>query len=724
MVIKYPQKVVFIVLVLFNFPGANHAQQVDHWEMSVLNEDLWFYSLGNSSIPPEWKEEGFDIQQWKQGPGGFGYGDGDDNTILANTLSVYVRTEFDIVDTSAIAAYSLLADYDDGFVAYLNGVEIARNNLGETGIEPSFDDVAFTYHEAGLYQGINPEHFPIMDFSLLKNGKNILAIQVHNHDISSSDLSSNFFLALGIKDDSEYYRPPPEWLESIFFQSSLPIIKITTPDNEEIEDDPRIEAHMGVIYNGEDQSNSVFDPFSEYDGRIGIEIRGTLSQMFDKKNYGFETQKEDGSNNNVGLLGMPQENDWVLHGPYSDKSLLRNALTYHMGRLTGRYAPRTRLCELFINEDYKGVYVLTEKIKQDKNRVDVSKLNEDENSGDDLTGGYIIKVDRNPDNIPGKGWYSAFPDFRFYEYVEPDDDEITDAQKDYIQDYMFLFETAMDRSDYHLTYDNFIDLNSWVDYFLVSEVSKHIDVYKLSFYMYKDKDSKGGKLHMGPLWDINLGYGNFDFACSPDPEGWAYEFPLCGSWHPFWARKIADIRNLQHLTNCRWEELRAGPFRTDNLLAYIDEQVDHMGGAIDRNFNRWQVLGEYVWPNAYVGESFKDEIDFLKNWLVARLKWIDDNMVGDCDLYTSTSDPQFISTLKVFPNPASSHIFLEDLPSLKEKGIIEVFDGQGRRLLTQKMNHHSNIISTESFSDGFYILTVKEDGRIIGRTTFVKHGVE
>ena len=136
---------------------------------------------------------------------------------------------------------------------------------------------------------------------------------------------------------------------------------------------------------------------------------------------------------------------------------------------------------------------------------------------------------------------------------------------------------------------------------------------------------------MGPLWDINLGYGNFDFACSPDPDGWAYEFPDCGSWHPFWARKIADIPNLQHLTDCRWKELRDGPFHTDSLLAYIDAQVDLMGEAVERNYNRWLVLGEYVWPNAYVGETFEDEINFLKNWLVARLE-IGVNLFGQRQL--------------------------------------------------------------------------------------------
>jgi hypothetical protein len=149
-----------------------------------------------------------------------------------------------------------------------------------------------------------------------------------------------------------------------------------------------------------------------------------------------------------------------------------------------------------------------------------------------------------------------------------------------------------------------------------------------------------------------------------------------------------------------------------------------MGEAVDRNFQRWQVLGEYVWPNDYVGQSYQDEINFLKNWLVARLEWMDDNMVGDCNLYTSDSNPPDVASVKVFPNPTSNFLFLENLPSIKGDAFIEVFDIQGKRLLSQKLNNLSNIIATEALSNGFYILTVKEDGQIIGRTTFIKHGVD
>jgi len=167
---------------------------------------------------------------------------------------------------------------------------------------------------------------------------------------------------------------------------------------------------MGVIYNGLNQVNWLDDPFNDYDGKIGIELHGTSSLIYDKKNFSIETRNEDGTYNNVELVGLPKENDWILHGAYSDKSLLRNAISYYWGRQTGRYAPRTQICEIFINEEYRGLYLLTEKIKVDNDRVDIANLTLEDIEGDQLTVGYIIKIDRNTENVPDIGWDSSFPD--------------------------------------------------------------------------------------------------------------------------------------------------------------------------------------------------------------------------------------------------------------------------------------------------------------------------
>jgi len=160
-----------------------------------------------------------------------------------------------------------------------------------------------------------------------------------------------------------------------FDSSDLPLLFIDT-DGEDIEDEERIRVHLGVIYHADGSRHYVADTFNDYDGIISIEHRGNSSLGFPKKSYNFETQFDNGENRNVELLGLPAENDWILYAPYSDKSLMRNYLAFRLGWSLGHYNPRTRFCEVVLNGDYQGVYVLMEKIKIDANRLDISRLNQ------------------------------------------------------------------------------------------------------------------------------------------------------------------------------------------------------------------------------------------------------------------------------------------------------------------------------------------------------------
>ena len=253
-------------------------------------------------------------------------------------------------------------------------------NLPEPGTFVPYDFGTYYDHEASLYNGGFPESIIIDSLSLdsmLIDGPNVFAVQLHNVSISSSDLSGNFYLTFGISDDSQFYSEPPSWFQApvIYEQSHLPLIMIDTY-GADIPDEPRIPAYMGIISN-ESGTNNVSDSFNNYDGHITIERRGNSSQWNDKTPYRFETVDEDGENNNVELLGMPEENDWVLYAPWQDKTMIRNVLIYQLSNDIGRYAPRTRFAELFLNDEYMGVYVLMEKIKRDNNRIDISKLNPD-----------------------------------------------------------------------------------------------------------------------------------------------------------------------------------------------------------------------------------------------------------------------------------------------------------------------------------------------------------
>ena len=358
-------------------------------------------------------------------------------------LSVYFRKTFSVEDISKLTSAIVSADYDDGFIAYLNGYEIGRSyNLPESGTFVPFDTQTSYDHEASLYSGGLPESILIDSLELnniLINGENVFAIQLHNISTSSSDMSGNFYLTFGIVDDSEFYLDPPFWFQEpvVYDESNLPLIIIDTY-GAEIPDEPRIPAYMGIIDN-ESGFNQLTDDFNDYDGHITIERRGNSSQWNDKRPYRFETVDQDGENKNVELLGMPEENDWVLYAPWQDKTMIRNVLAYQLSNDMGRYASRTRYVELYLNGDYQGIYVLMEKIKRDNDRVNISKLNPEEIEGDDLTGGYILKFDWffTGDNIGG---FQSENDGTTYNYHYPKPSDIVPEQEEYIQNYIDDFE--------------------------------------------------------------------------------------------------------------------------------------------------------------------------------------------------------------------------------------------------------------------------------------------
>jgi hypothetical protein len=269
-------KIVFIFLTLTILHGQ------DHWETAIFAEDDWRYIVPSFDVETGWNTIEFDVSNWDEGPGGFGYADGDDGTIIDPAISVYFRRIFSISDLTKLSSAILSADYDDGFVAYFNGHEIGRSyNLSEPGTFVPYDETTTSDHEASLYNGGLPESFMLDSLELdsfLINGENVFAVQIHNVGINSSDMSGNFYLSFGITDDSEFYETPPWWFQEpiILDAFNLPIILIDTY-GAEIPNEPRIPASMGII-NNESGVNYIDDPFNDFDGPITIERRGNSSQ--------------------------------------------------------------------------------------------------------------------------------------------------------------------------------------------------------------------------------------------------------------------------------------------------------------------------------------------------------------------------------------------------------------------------------------------------------------
>ena len=403
-----------------------------------------------------------------------------------------------------------------------------------------------------------------------------------------------------------------------FASSNLPVVTIET-EGGAVPDEPKVVARMRVVDNGPGARNALVDS-AAYDGWVGIERRGSSSSRFPKKQYAVETRHADGSNRNVALLGLPEENDWVLYAPYSDKSLVRNALAYHLGRATGRYASRARFCEVVLDGDYRGVYLLLEPIKDDGDRVDLADT-------DSLGGGYIARLDKGT-RRGRESWPSRDPvtgQFVRYQFRDPDGDELTAAQRAEIEASFDAMEAATADPDADLSAH--LDLDSWVDYVLVSEVTKNVDAYRISTYFHRPR--AGAPIHAGPLWDYNLAFGNADYGDAADPTGFQYATPYTSETYPIpsWFSRVVASEAFQTRARARWAELRRGPFATDSLMGWIDATTERLDEAQARNFERWPILNEDVWPNAHVGGSYAAEVGYLRSWLRERLAWLDGKLL-------------------------------------------------------------------------------------------------
>ena len=562
------------LVCLFTFTSS--AQQTDHWESIIQAGDVWRYKLGLQEPNAAWRQLDFNDIAWAQGRSSIGYGDDDDRTQIAPVVSLYLRKSFEIFETSSVTSLSFYMDYDDAFVAYLNDVEIARSE-GLTGTPPRFHQTSSVDHEAQLYQGGRPEEFSVQK-NLLRPGQNILAIQVHNVSPSSSDMTALPFLIVGLNTSEHFYRPTPEWFnEPLAFESSnLPIVVIDT-GGRAVVNEPKRMARMGVIYNGPGKRNYMSDPFKEYEGWIGIELRGNKSLDFDKKPYTIETRLQDERNNNVELLGMPRENDWVLRAAYIDKTFLRDALAYYMSRSIGRWAPRTRHVELVFNGKYRGIYVLAESIKPDDDRLDITQMDSTDIAGEAVTGGYIWEVAQR-----GEG----FGERRRFKY--PKDDNIVQEQIDYIRNYDDALRDMMQTSYYDdpvRGYPAWIDVSAFIDKILVQEATGNSDAYGWSSYFYKDR---GQNLSAGPVWDFDQALSNSTFNCGSCVEEWTIE-KFNDAYPQFWKKLWYDEPFKEALAN-RWVQVRQGPLRTEPLFAFVDSLAAYLDEAQARNFQRWPIL--------------------------------------------------------------------------------------------------------------------------------------
>lgn len=508
-----------------------------------------------------------------------------------------------------------------------------------------------------------------------------------------------------------------------FFSSSLPILKITT-NGQVIPNEVKITATLQIIDNPNGQTNFVADAPNGYDGQIAIEQRGNSSGWMPKKSFNFETQQADGSNNNASLLGMPAENDWVLLANYSDKTLMRNFLAQNIFEKMGRYGVRMRHCELVIDGEYRGIYVLGERIKRDSQRVDIAKLDPDENTGEDVTGGYIIKIDwQNGTNLGG--FSSQFPAINnanplYYQFHYPQADAITTAQAEYIASYVDSFEQAMHGPNFQdpdLGWRRFAGEGSFTDFILLYELSNNVDAYWLSTFLHKDKN---GKLRAGPPWDFDLAFNNADYSEGWSTSGWRHDW-LANNTDllPFFWQRIWQDTAFAKQAACRWHELREGALHPDSLKAIIAEKELQLEGPQMENFTLWDIIGVWVWPNVQpLPQSYEEEISRLQSWVASRAAWMDANLpLVDCSPVSAVSESEGgWGMVEVAPNPFTSQLRV----SGPERFDLCLTNALGEVVWQAFDQKKSASIDTETLLPGCYWLTGISEGRTWSRLV-IKH---
>lgn len=412
-------------------------------------------------------------------------------------------------------------------------------------------------------------------------------------------------------------------------ESDLPIIIIDTYGAEINGDD--VEAFMNV-FDSKPVNRSSDKP--KLSIPITIKQRGQSSMTFPKKQYGITTKDMANDDNSVEFLGMAKENAWVLNGSYADKSLLRNYLGFEFFRPVSVWAPHSVFCEVYINTgndpenpyNYMGIYSLIEKIKIDKSRLNIDKLKQSDESGEELTGGYIVAKDKKK---PDDGFFAT--QMNDFVYVSPSDKKITKKQKDYISGYVNKFVDAVYSSNFddpQKGYAQYIDIDSTVTSLCINELLKSIDGFSHSMYYYKPR---GDKLYAGPPWDFDLSAGNVDFRTGTDPVGW-----YVVSWDVL-PRRLMEGKNFVEAFKAKWKELRAGTLSDANIDKLIDNGIKIIDKAKERSFARWpnQWNGNFVWPNPMDSKltfTYDDEIRNMKDYLHGRVKWIDENIDKPIDL--------------------------------------------------------------------------------------------
>jgi hypothetical protein len=424
---------------------------------------------------------------------------------------------------------------------------------------------------------------------------------IHTHDIQMRPLCTGWI------DEARDYA-----VSIIGRDNGIPVIIIDTHFDSEINDKATdIPAQMKII---DSKSNPLDDGL--YIGGITIRGRGNSSWHMPKRGYNIALPAE------AGLLGMAPFKTWLLAANFADKSLMRNYTAYEFYRdLGAEFSPRNRFIDLIINGDYLGTYTLGERIKVGAGRIDLPKIFSDTEDEYELTGTYVLEVNTFEKINPGERVFftDRIRGSHFVSIQQPTPRNLSEAAFEYISEYFNAAENALFSDNFKHPvngYRAYMDTASFIDWYIVNELYKNVDAgFHTSTFFYKPR---GEKLHMGPVWDFDLGAGNANYNTCDNPENWYVR-------NSAWYRRLFQDEEFEQEFKDRWNYLMDNKY-FDVFFQRIDETAEMLARSAETNFQQWNILGRSVWPNANNPErrtTYGHEIDYLKEWLTLRMEWMD-----------------------------------------------------------------------------------------------------
>lgn len=410
--------------------------------------------------------------------------------------------------------------------------------------------------------------------------------------------------------------------EVMGFHSNLPIVVVHT--HGQGINQSRFTRASAVVVDVGDQGRAHMTDTPDYVGRGGIRVRGSSTSGQSKHQYAFETWDLYDRDRDVSLLGFPAESDWILYAPFQyDRALINNALAYALSNQVGRYAVRTRFCEMYLHtknttlasSDYVGLYILMEKIKQGADRVPIEDLEPWDSTVPRIQGGYLLSIDRRSSDVG----FNTSRTGTFFNMLYPSDTRVSSPQINWIRAYLNQFEASLygpGFADPNTGYARYIDVPSFVDHHLLNLLPINVDAFRLSGYLHK---SRSGPLILGPVWDFDRAFESTD-GRDNNPESWSGNGGGTDFLRYLWWDRFFDDPNFWQKLIDRWFELRRTTFSLDNLFTTIEGLAAEVQEAQARNTQRWPSQGPRF-------GGFAGEINHLKDWLTQRVHWIDSRFV-------------------------------------------------------------------------------------------------